>query len=105
MAIGHIGLVMICTKLNFMNVIKKALASVGRMALTNYVMHTFIALIIFILFKQYGQWQRHQLYYLVLAIWLFQLIASSLWLNYFSHGPLEWLWRRLTYGRAFLHNH
>ncbi len=99
--IGHIGLIMICVKLNFLKGLKLGLAAVGRMALTNYVMHTFISTMVFIMFKQYGQWQRHELYFLVLGTWLFQLVFSPLWLRYFRYGPLEWVWRRLTYGRTF----
>ena len=102
-AIGHIGLIMICIRLNFLKFLKQALAAVGRMALTNYIMHTFILTIVFIVFKQYGQWQRFELYYLVGGMWLFQLIFSPLWLRYFRFGPLEWIWRRLTYGRSFSH--
>ena len=102
---GHIGLIMICAKLNFLKGLKRALAAVGKMALSNYVMHTFIAAMVFIVFKQYGQWQRHELYYLVLGIWLFQLVFSPLWLKSFRFGPLEWVWRRLTYGRTFSRSH
>ena len=35
----------------------------------------------------------------VLAIWVFQLLASPVWLRYFRFGPAEWLWRSLTYFR------
>jgi uncharacterized protein len=100
-AIGHIGMVMIFIRLNILKWLKEALASVGRMALTNYVMQTIIATTIFIGFKQYGLWQRHELYYLAGGVWIFQLIVSYLWLNRFRYGPLEWIWRRLTYGPSF----
>jgi uncharacterized protein len=45
----------------------------------------------------YGQLERYELYYVVGAIWLFQLIVSPLWLKHYRFGPLEWLWRTLTY--------
>jgi uncharacterized protein len=32
-----------------------------------------------------------------LAIWIVQLIVSPLWLRFFLFGPLEWVWRSLTY--------
>ena len=67
------------------------------MAITNYLMHSAIALVLFVLMGWYGQLQRHQLYYVVFAIWAFQLIFSPLWLRYFKFGPVEWLWRSLTY--------
>ena len=34
---------------------------------------------------------------IVFAIWLVQLIVSPLWLRYFLYGPLEWVWRSVTY--------
>jgi uncharacterized protein len=96
---GHVGMVMLCTKSNLFGFLKRSLAAVGRMALTNYIMHTVIATTIFGIFRQFGQWQRYELYYLVLAIWIFQMIISPIWLGYFRFGPLEWLWRWLTYGK------
>ena len=96
---GHVGMVMLCTKSNLLGFLKRSLAAVGRMALTNYIMHTVIATTIFGIFRQFGQWQRYELYYLVLAIWIFQMIISPIWLGYFRFGPLEWLWRWLTYGK------
>jgi hypothetical protein len=37
------------------------------------------------------------LYYVVAAVWVFQVIFSAIWLKYFQFGPLEWVWRSLTY--------
>ena len=95
---GHVGLVMLCAKSSILGFLKRSLAAVGRMALTNYIMHTVIATTVFGIFRQFGQWERYQLYYLVLAVWVFQLIMSPIWLTHFKFGPLEWLWRWLTYG-------
>lgn len=99
MAFGHIGVVMIFCKSSFLTFLKKALAAVGKMALTNYIMQSVICAIVFtgVGFSLYGQLQRYELYYVVFSIWLFQLIASPIWLSYFRFGPLEWLWRSLTY--------
>ena len=71
------------------------------MALSNYVMHSVICAVIFrgFGFGLYGHLSRHQLYYVVFAIWALQLVASPIWLAYFRFGPLEWLWRTLTYGQ------
>lgn len=41
--------------------------------------------------------QRHELYYIVVGIWILQLTLSPVWLRHFRFGPLEWAWRRLTY--------
>jgi len=75
------------------------LAAVGQMALTNYVMHSIICAFIFygFGFGLFGRLQRFELYYVVFGIWLFQLVVSPVWLRNFRFGPLEWLWRSLTY--------
>ena len=98
-AIGHIGLILLFCKIPILNWLKKSLAAVGKMALTNYVMHSVFALFIFtgVGFGLFGKLQRHELLYVVFSIWLFQLITSPIWLKYFQFGPLEWLWRNLSY--------
>jgi uncharacterized protein len=37
---------------------------------------------------------------IVFAIWAVQLMIAPIWLRHFEFGPLEWLWRSLTYGKA-----
>ena len=48
---------------------------------------------------RFGSVNRVAQWLFVVAIWGFQLIFSSWWLTRFRYGPLEWLWRSLTYGR------
>ena len=48
-------------------------------------------------FGLFGKLQRYQLYYVVAAVWLVILVISPIWLRHFRFGPLEWLWRSLTY--------
>jgi len=45
----------------------------------------------------YAELEFYQIYFVVLVIWAIQLIISPIWLKYFLFGPLEWLWRSLTY--------
>ncbi len=99
MAMGHIGVVMLFCKSGALGFLRTAIGAVGRMALTNYIMHTVICIFVFygFGFGMYGSLERHELYYVVVAIWLFQLIVSPLWLARFRFGPLEWVWRSLTY--------
>lgn len=98
---GHIGLFMLFIKSGIIAFLQRTLAAVGRMALTNYLMHSIITSIIFygFGFGLYGVLERYELYYIVFGIWIFQLIASPIWLKYFQFGPIEWLWRSLTYGK------
>ena len=97
--IGHVGLFMLFIKSGILGFLQKSLAAVGTMALTNYLSHSIITAIIFygFGFSMYGKLQRFELYYIVGAIWIFQLIVSPIWLKYFQYGPMEWLWRSLTY--------
>ena len=101
MVTGHLGLILLFCQSGMLAGLRRSLAAVGRMALTNYIMHTLITTTVFVGFAQFGRWERHQLYVLVLAIWVFQLLASPVWLRYFHFGPLEWAWRSLTYLRRF----
>ena len=43
------------------------------------------------------QLQRHEVGYIILAIWLFQAFFSAWWMKRYRFGPMEWLWRSLTY--------
>jgi uncharacterized protein len=72
---------------------------VGQMAFTNYLMQSLICGLIFygIGFGMYGKLERIEIYYVVAAVWAIQIIYSHIWLHYFRFGPLEWLWRSLTY--------
>lgn len=98
-AFGYIGLVMLICKMAWLPRVRHTLAAVGKMALTNYIAQTVICNLIFVGFGLFGELRFHQLYYVVFAVWIAQLIFSPLWLNSFRYGPLEWLWRRLTYGQ------
>jgi uncharacterized protein len=99
MTLGHLGLIGLfcCTPL-FQGA-KRVLARVGQMALTNYLSTSMICLFLFTGagLAWYGQLERHELYYVVFAIWALQLIWSPLWLSQFRYGPAEWAWRSLTY--------
>lgn len=98
-ALGHVGLILIFCKLPILAWLKASIAAVGKMALTNYLMHSVICMIVFtgVGFGLFGKLQRYELYYVVFSIWVFQLIVSPIWLTYFRFGPAEWLWRTLTY--------
>lgn len=75
------------------------IAPVGRMALTNYLMHTIICVTVFYGygFGLFGQFRPIQATLLAFAIFAFQIVASNVWLRYFYYGPMEWIWRELTY--------
>lgn len=77
-------------------------APVGRMALTNYILQTVIGVSIFYgVGLGLGQ-TIGPIYFIpiVIGIYALQVIFSNMWFKYFQYGPLEWVWRKLTYGKA-----
>jgi len=73
-----------------------AVACVGRMALTNYLLQTLICTTLFYQLGLFMQFDRLELLLFVFPVWLANLLFSVIWLRYFRQGPVEWLWRQLT---------
>ncbi len=98
---GHIGLVMLIVKSGWLKRLTSRLAAVGQMALTCYLATSLICTTLFegYGFGMFAKLQRYQLLYVVFSVWLFLLIASPIWLRHFRFGPMEWVWRSLTYWR------
>jgi uncharacterized protein len=96
-SVGHLGALLLFVRSGMLGWLRRAFAAVGQMAVTNYLTHSVVCLILFTGFRQFGQLERYQLYYVVFAIWAAQLVISPLWLRHFRFGPVEWLWRSLTY--------
>ena len=97
--LGIFGLLMLLHKTGIFKWFFKLMRPVGQMAFTNYLTQSIVAAIIFygIGFGLYGHFERYQIYLVVLAIWVAQIIWSHIWLKYFQYGPFEWIWRQLTY--------
>ncbi len=100
-SLGWIGIVILVSRLRTMRRIINLISSLGRMAFTNYILDTLICTTLFYGFGMglYGKVSRTTQIEVVLLIWIAQLWLSSAWLRYFRFGPLEWLWRSLTYRR------
>jgi uncharacterized protein len=76
-----------------------SLAAVGRMALSNYLLQSLICTMIFYSYglALFGQVRPSLCLLLTVIIWLIQIPLSVWWLRRFQFGPVEWLWRSLTY--------
>lgn len=79
------------------------LVAAGRMAFSNYLGTSIIMLFLFHgwALGLYGKLHRVELFGVVLLTWAAMLLWSKPWLETFRYGPLEWLWRCLTYGKLF----
>ncbi|MEQ8714117.1 MAG: DUF418 domain-containing protein [Cyclobacteriaceae bacterium] len=84
-----------------LNVLRRAsfISQVGRMALTNYIFQNIVLGLIFYGYglAQFNQWSRFELLGIVLGVWVVQIVLSAIWLQNHQQGPLEYLWRKLTY--------
>src|SRR5262249_44812866 len=98
-ALGHMGVIMLLCKSGAIEWLTNSLGAIGQMAFSNYILQSVITAFIFTGygFALYGKLERYQIYYVVAAIWVFQMIVSPIWLRHFRFGPLEWCWRSLTY--------
>ncbi len=97
MMAGHLGALLLFYRSGLFGWLRRSVCAVGQMALTSYLSHSAVCAIIFVGFGMYSQLARHELYYVVAAICAVQLIVSPIWLKYFRFGPMEWVWRSLTY--------
>lgn len=95
----YISLFILILKSGVVGFLMNALAAAGRMAFTNYIAQSLIMTTIFWRLGYFGEVTRIELWLVVAGVWLTQLIWSPLWLSVFAMGPLEWVWRCLTYKR------
>ena len=102
LALGYLGLVMLAVRRRFLPGFQTRLAAVGRIAFTNYIFQTVVCTSIFYGhgLGLFGGVERYPQLAIAAAVVAFQLWLSPIWLRRFAYGPLEWLWRTLTYGRA-----
>ena len=79
------------------------LAAAGRMAFTNYLGTSILMMFVFHgwALGLFGKLHRVELMLIVFAVWVAMLLWSKPWLARYRYGPLEWLWRCLTYWKVF----
>jgi uncharacterized protein len=99
LVMAHAAAIVVLYKEKYVQVLFRCLEAVGQMAFTNYIMQSVICTLFFFGYglNYYGELEFYQIYFVVLAVWILQLIVSPLWLRFFLFGPLEWVWRSLTY--------
>jgi uncharacterized protein len=75
------------------------LAPIGKMALTSYLTQTFFGLLLFYSFgfRLFTKTSPGVNALLAIGIFLIQVVISKWWLKYFLYGPMEWIWRSLTF--------
>ena len=99
MTVGYFGLIMRLLTHEKWQRRLSVFTPMGRMALSNYIMHSVILTTLFYGYAggYFGEISRAPQMLIVFAIIIFQLLFSRWWLNNYAFGPLEWLWRCLSY--------
>ena len=97
-SLGYVGLVVVMLHSRTVFSRIKVLGPLGRMALTNYLAQSLICAIYFYGYAL-GHWgmPRARQVLFVLVVYAAQVAFSHWWLSRFHYGPMEWLWRGLTY--------
>ncbi|HQV36904.1 MAG TPA: DUF418 domain-containing protein, partial [Flavobacterium sp.] len=99
MALTYVGLMMLGFQTKLGNRLLQVVAPVGKMAFTNYLMHSLIGNFVFLGAGLDMMGQVGPVFFTLfgITVFVFQIIFSTLWLNHFQYGPAEWVWRSLTY--------
>lgn len=101
LALAYVGLFMLCFQTALGKKIMSITAPVGKMAFSNYMTHSLVCNFVF-LGAGLGYGGQLGTFYLTvfgIALFISQIIISKIWLRYFNFGPVEWVWRSLTYGK------
>ncbi len=81
----------------FSRFLNTSIGSVGKMSLSNYLMQTIIALVIFYGLGFMNKISLFQCFMLCLVVYAFQVLLSYLILKKFKTGPVEWLYNKLSW--------
>ncbi|MBN2727770.1 MAG: DUF418 domain-containing protein [Bacteroidales bacterium] len=98
-ASSYLLFILIIASFKFPQILLKPLANMGRMSLTNYLMQSLIMAFLFQGWGLglYGQTQISSVILLAIGIFVLQLIINSIWFRFYNQGPLEKIWRKLSY--------
>lgn len=100
MALGYAAGIVLLLQHAFAQRFLRPLQAVGKLALSNYLLQTLICTTIFYGYGGglYGSLGASAIILMALFIYTLQVVLSTAWAKQFRFGPVEWLWRSLTYG-------
>jgi uncharacterized protein len=98
-SVGYAAVLILVVKHGALSRVRRALAAVGQMALSNYLLHSVVTSLLFLGWGVglAGQFDYAEQLGVMVVIWAIQLMVSPVWLARYYFGPAEWLWRSLTY--------
>ena len=100
-ALMYLTLIMIVVERGYLPRLARTLAALGRMGLTGYLGESLLMSFVMVHWglRFFGQTSWAERAGFVIGIWLILLLFANLWFRFFRFGPMEWLWRSLTYAR------
>lgn len=102
LASGYVALILLLVQIPIFRVVFRPVAKAGRMSLTTYITQSIVATLIFYSygFGLYGQVNLLTGTWIAIGVFAIQVVGAEIWLSKFRMGPLEWLWRKGTYGKT-----
>jgi uncharacterized protein len=99
LSLAYISMIMLVCRYGIWAGFRKILGLVGRTAFSNYLFHTLVCTFIFYGYGLglFGKLERWQQILIVPAVWGLQIFLTWVWMKRHRFGPVEWLWRSLTY--------
>lgn len=100
LSLGYICFVIVICQSEAWRARLQRFAAIGRTALTNYLLQSLVGTLLFYNYGLgfFGDVGPAVLLPLTFVIFIAQMYASPWWLARYRFGPVEWVWRRLTYG-------
>lgn len=102
LAVGYASFIVVLSMIP--NVLKylKPFCLTGRMSLTTYLMQSVIQSLLFygFGFGLYGKLSIENLVLIAITIYILQILFAWIWLSFYKQGPVEMLWKRITYGKS-----
>lgn len=104
LTIGYASLFLLVWQVPFLRVVTQPFATIGRMAFTTYIMQSIFATLLFYSYGAglYGKVSIGTGTLLAVGIFVIQLVFAHIWLSKFRMGPLEFMWRKWSYGKNFV---
>ena len=98
-AFGYISIIMLWIRKGSFSNIQEKLRTIGKTALTAYLIQTVISTFIFygIGLSLFGYVNRAYQLLIMFFIWFVLLKFCPMWLSKYHYGPVEWIWRMLTH--------
>ncbi|MFA9479994.1 DUF418 domain-containing protein [Phycisphaerales bacterium AB-hyl4] len=98
---GWIAITVLVVRYQWLPPVRRGLSAVGQTALSNYLFQSLVCTFIFYGhgLGLFGDVSRVGQLAVVGLVWLIQIALSLWWVKRYRFGPMEWLWRSLTYGK------